>query len=196
MSTVLGLLLVVAACGLRSSEPTELAGFQRSPVPEVGDVTLPVAFDAGDYVFTAPDDGVLVVYFGFTHCPDICPTTLADVRLALNALGDDADRVEVVMATIDPERDTDEVLTGYVQSFVDDAVALRSPDEDVLRAATTAFGADYTVGPPPEGSTEPEVAHTTSLYAVDADGRLVVTWAFGTPADDIAADLRILLDRA
>jgi len=183
--------LTLAACGGGSAD---LVGLQRDPVPAVGAASLPIAGTCDELSFVAPEGGVLVVYFGFTHCPDICPTTLADLKLALDDLGDDAQRVEVAMATVDPERDTDEVVTGYVQSFVPDAVALRTDDETVLRNATNAFGADYVITEDEDG--EPEVGHTTSLYAVDDEGNMVLTWAFGTTSEDIASDLGVLLDQA
>lgn len=183
--------LVLGACG---GDSATLVGIEREPGVEVGNVSLPVAGSGEDLTFVAPEGGVMVVYFGFTFCPDICPTTLADLSDALADLGDDAERVEVVMATIDPERDTDEVVTGYVQSFVPDAIAVRTDDQGVLREATNAFGADYIITEGDDG--EPEVGHTTSLYAVDDEGDLVLYWPFGTTAEDIGSDLGVLLDRA
>jgi len=181
------LVLLASACG---SEPTELSGFVRTPLPDVSGALLPDAGNGGtDFVMRAPDGEILVVYFGYTACPDVCPTTLADLRSALAELGDE--RVTVAMATIDPGRDTDEIVTGYVQSFVPDAHGLRTDDDGALRAAANAFGADYDVTVTDEG--DYEVIHTAHLYAIDDDGHVQVTWAFGTESEDIAEDLRILL---
>jgi len=186
--------LVASACG--DDEADELRGFVREPAPDTTGVTLP-AVDADGaesaYELRADDDGMLLVYFGYTGCPDVCPTTLADVRSALRDLGEDAERVDLAMATIDPDRDTPEVLSPYVQSFVDDAVALRTTDDAELRTATDVLGVQYGVETNDEG--EIEVIHTGSLYAIDDQGRLLVTWPFGTPAEDMAADLDLLLDR-
>jgi protein SCO1/2 len=174
--------------------PTEIRGIVREPLPEVGALALPDASNGGEeFSFVAEDGEILLAYFGYTHCPDVCPTTLADVRTALQQVGDDADRVDLAMATIDPDRDTGEVLPGYVQSFVPDAHALVATDDADLRAAADAFGADYSVEAPSEAGGEPEVSHTGFLYAVDDAGRLQVTWSFGTPAEDIANDLQVLL---
>lgn len=182
---------VGAGCG--SDEGDELRGLQRLPVPDVSGFSLPEASgDGGDFVMVAGDGEVLVVYFGYTSCPDVCPTTMADTRVALEQLGDDAERVEVAMVTIDPARDTGERLTSYVQSFVPGAHALVTADDGVLRDVADAFGVSYEVIDDGEG--EPEVSHTGFLYAVDDAGDLQVSWAFGTPADDIAHDLRLLLD--
>ena len=119
-SSLAGLLVagvVLAACG----DDRELVGLTRDPAPQVDAVTLPDVSNGGEpFEFRAADGGLLVVYFGYTNCPDVCPTTMADLRTALGDIGDDADRVDVAMVTIDPDRDTP-VLTDYVQSFVPDA---------------------------------------------------------------------------
>jgi len=188
---LLSVSVLIAACG---SEPATLVGVERQPEPVVGNVSLPLAGSGEDLPFVAPADELLLVYFGFTFCPDICPTTLADLSFALSELGEGAERVEVVMATIDPARDSDEIVTGYVQSFIPEARAVRTDDQELLRTATRAFGADYSVVRGDDG--QPEVGHTTSLYVVDDQGNLVLTWLFGTSGRDIANDLDILLDRA
>ncbi|MEA2001894.1 MAG: SCO family protein [Actinomycetota bacterium] len=187
VGAVLG--LFVAAC---SSDPAELSGFVRTPFPDVSHATLPDASVGGtDFAMQAPAGEILVVYFGYTSCPDVCPTTLADLRSALRKMGDDASRVKVAMATIDPGRDTADIITGYVQSFVPAAHALRTDDDSALRAAADTFGADYGVSISDEG--EYDVIHTAHLYAVDDAGQLQVTWPFGTEPEAIALDLDILL---
>lgn len=182
--------LVTTSC---ASEPEELSGFVRDPLPSVADVTLPDA-SAGDSPFqmVAPADELLLVYFGYTACPDVCPTTLADMKRVWAALGDDAAKVTFAMETIDIDRDTDEVITGYVQSFLPEAHALRARDDDTLRAAADAFGADYSVDVDEEGHYE--VQHTAHVYAVDDQGLIQVTWAFGTDPDTIVKDIRLLLE--
>lgn len=187
---VSALVLAVAAC---STEPAELSGFVRDPLPDVSTASLPdVSSGGGAFTMRAPQDEILLLYFGYTSCPDVCPTTLADLRSALRELGDTATKVNVAMATIDPERDTDEVITGYVQSFIPEAHALRTTDPDELRVAADYFGADYGVSVDKEGKYE--VFHTANLYAIDDGGRLQVTWPFGTEPESIAADLEILLE--
>jgi protein SCO1/2 len=185
-------LLGLSACGGGGAQ-RPYAGQVRQPAPRVDVVELPDASDGGSpFTFRADhDDAVLVVYFGYTHCPDVCPTTLADFRAALRDLGDDAARVDLAMVTIDPGRDTGDVLTGYVQSFVDDAHAIVTDDDALLRRAADAFGASYEVAP--TAGDAPDVSHTAFLYAVDSSGVLRLTWPFGTPADDIGADLDRLL---
>jgi protein SCO1/2 len=182
---------VLAACG---GDDRELVGLTRDPAPQVDAVDLPDVSNGGEpFQFRAEDGGLLVVYFGYTNCPDVCPTTMADLRTALGDIGDDADRVDVAMVTIDPDRDTP-VLTDYVQSFVPDAHAIATDDQSALQSVAAPFGVSYEVRTNPNG--EVEVGHTSALFAVDDAGQLAITWTFPTPADDIAGDLRQLLAAA
>jgi len=185
---------LAAGCGSEGGDAT-FAGYERTPTPHVGDLALPAVEADGtetELAMKASEGKVMLVYFGYTNCPDICPTTLSDVRQALGDLGDDASRVELAMVSIDPDVDTPEILTGYVRSFVPDAKAIRTLDDSRLRAAAEGFGADYGKE---EVDGKPQPYHTTSLYAVDPAGDLVLSWTFGTKPADMASDLRILLDR-
>jgi protein SCO1/2 len=139
-------------------------------------------------------DRYLVVYFGYTSCPDVCPTTLAEVKKAFKQIGDTAEQVDVAMITVDPERDDGDLLTRYVQSFIDDAHALRTDDTAELEAVAKAFGASYTVTTNDAG--EIEVSHSGNLYVVDQNGDVVLQWPFGLKADAIATDLEILFEGA
>lgn len=190
--TALLLVLTTAvACG--GGEAAPLRGVTRLPAPDVAAVSLPDATAGGQpFSFVAGPDRVLLVYFGYTACPDVCPTTLADLKVALADLGEDATQVEFAMATIDPENDTGELLTSYVRSFIPGAHALVTTDDGALRAATSAFGADYGAERNEEGVRE--VFHTASVYAVDDTGHIRVSWSYGTPIDDVVHDLRQLLD--
>ncbi len=184
--------LVVSAC---SSEPEELSGFVRTPLPSVADIALPDGSAGGEPLqMVAPEGELLLVYFGYTECPDVCPTTLADIRNALREIGDDAERISLAMETIDIDRDTEDIVTAYVRSFVPDAHGLRAPDDETLRAAADAFGADYSVVINEEGVYE--VGHTAHTYAVNDQGLILVTWAFGTEPETMAQDLRLLLKDA
>jgi protein SCO1/2 len=197
-------LLLTAACGgagddgdaaTTTSEVTSYSGIVVDPPVQVGALAIPAADGSGDHPFVAPAGGLELVYFGYTFCPDVCPTTMSDVRKALAELpGDEAERVGVAMVTIDPARDTAEVLDGYVTNFVDDGVALRTDDDPALRAVTDAFGADYEVTTDDEGDIE--VSHTGELYAVDDSGTVVMQWPFGTTYESLARDLRSLLAEA
>jgi protein SCO1/2 len=191
----LSLGVITAACG-QSTDDATLSGFERTPTPVVSGAQLPEATNGGEpFMFQAGGDGrLLVVYFGFTNCPDVCPTTLADLRVALDALDtDERDMIDIAMITVDPARDTDEILSGYVRSFVPNAAAVRTTVDADLRVVADAFGADYEVAADDEGNIE--VIHTGSLYAVNQAGELLVSWPFGVPAEDITKDLSLLLKR-
>jgi protein SCO1 len=185
----LALTLALASCG---GGERELVGYALEPAPRVDAVALPDVSRGGEpFALRAQPAGLLVVYFGYTNCPDVCPTTMSDVRTALRQLGDDADRVDVAMVTIDPDRDT-AVLADYVGSFVEGGHALATDDAGELRAVADPFGVSYLVEKNSGG--EIEVSHSPQLYVVDDGGTLALTWQFGVPADDLADDLAQLLE--
>jgi len=174
-----------------SAAERPLAGIVREPAPSVDATTLPSLSEPGtDVVFRGEPGGLKAVYFGYTNCPDVCPTTMTDWTVALRRLpADIAAQVSTVMVTVDPERDND-VLTGYVQSFVPDAQAAGTLDADRLAAAAAPFGVSYEVTTNADGDVE--VAHSGFLYLVGDDGKLLVTWPFGTSSQDMAADVEQL----
>jgi protein SCO1/2 len=158
----------------------------------VEDTSLPDVGNGGEaFSFVAPDDGILIVYFGYTFCPDVCPTTLSDLRTALGDLGDDDQRVEVAMTTVDPGRDSDEVITSYLHAFIPDGHPLRTEDDTELRDAADAFGVEYSVIEGANGTVE--VLHTAHLFVVDDTGEIRAMWSFGVEPETITRDLRELL---
>ena len=180
----------LGACG--GGESRQLAGYSVEPVPAVGGIALPDLTNEGaEFPLRAATGKILLVYFGYTNCPDFCPNTMANAKLARQKLDDPA-RMEMAMVTIDPARDLD-TLASYVTSFMPDAHALGTADDDALTRATSAFGASYEVSTDAGG--EQQVAHTTLLYAVDDAGHVVLAWPFGVSIDDLAADIEQLLDR-
>lgn len=194
-----------AGCGAVDGDGDALHGVVRAEPLEVGAVALPdvapaalraggVIDDDGRLVLRAAEGRLLLVYFGFLNCPDVCPTTLADLRAALRRLpAAEADRVDVAFVTVDPDRDTPAALAAYLPAFLPRFHALRT-DAAGLRPALDAFLATAEVTVAADGDVE--VAHSAVLYAVDATGRVVVEWPFGTSATALADDLRILLGRS
>jgi protein SCO1/2 len=185
--------LALSACG----DDAELTGLQREDPLDVGAVTLPEVDESGTatpFAMKAGDGELLIVYFGYTNCPDLCPTTLTDLRTAFEQMGDDADRIAVSMVTVDPERDTAAVLNRYLGGFVERYHALRTEDPDELAAAEAAFLASSSVTKKPDGTVE--VAHTANTYVVAADGTVVLEWPFGTPWRAMRTDLEQLLEDA
>lgn len=182
---------VVAACGDDKSAKV-LSGLQKTPPSAVGSLSLPDASNGdADFPFRANGGDFLIVYFGYTSCPDVCPTTLSEVKKAFAKAGDDiATRTGLAMITVDPERDDGELLTKYVQSFIDGAHALRTDDDTQLQAVAKGFGTAYSVTKTDSG--EPEVVHSGNLYVVDEHGDVVLEWLFGIQSGAIATDLEIL----
>jgi len=128
-----------------------------------------------------------LVFFGFTHCPDICPTTLFEVSEVLRALGPDADRTRALFVTVDPERDTAETLKDYLSSFDPRLTGVTGSREEVDRMLKTyrvyykkvpTEGGDYTMD------------HTALVYLMDKDGRFVAPFRLNRRPEEAAADLR------
>ncbi len=114
---------------------------------------------------------VVLLYFGFTHCPDFCPATLSKIRRAYRILGARAGRVSTVMVTVDPERDSPQRLKEYLASFEVDAIGLTG-SKDELTAVARRFGATFQQRPLENSELDYTVDHSTYLYLIDPDGRV------------------------
>lgn len=138
------------------------------------------------------DGDVVLVFFGYTHCPDICPTTLAGVARAKEQLSDaDAARVHTVFVSVDPERDTPEALADYVTHF-DDSFLGAGGDEQATHQAEVLYGINVEQhdGTPESGYV---VDHTAHLVAIDTEGFIRVIYPTDVASDLLAADLEELL---
>ena len=163
----------------------------QSPVPAVN---FTLTGSNGQAVSLDDYRGKLVLlYFGYTTCPDVCPTTLAELHKARELLGKRADQVQVFMVTVDPERDTLQVLADYIPHFDPSFIALTGTS-DQIAAVATYYGIFYEkkVGDSALGYL---VDHTATVMAIDRQGFLRVVFPFGATAADMAADLTYLLDR-
>lgn len=134
---------------------------------------------------------VTVVFFGYTQCPDVCPTTLADLARARQLLGADGTRVQGIFVTVDPERDTPEVIKAYVGSFAPDFVGLRGTAEQT-QAAAKQFKVFYSKVPG-KTPTSYTIDHTAGSYVFDAAGRIRLFTRHGMGPEALAADLKLLL---
>jgi cytochrome oxidase Cu insertion factor (SCO1/SenC/PrrC family) len=190
----MAVLAVTLATGCGGSDRDGLHGHVPHDLAPAGAISVPEVFvgrPEAPFVLHAGPGQLLIVYFGYASCPDVCPTTMADLRTALGRLGDDAKKIQLAFITVDPVRDTAAVLAPYVGSFVPGAHALRPPDQATLAAAERAFGARSSIERDLQGRIE--VSHTPLCYVVDEAGRVLVEWDFGTKAGWMADDLRILL---
>jgi len=134
----------------------------------------------------------VVVFFGFTQCPDVCPTTLADAAQAMRQLGADAGRVQVLFVTVDPERDTQEALAKYVPAF-DPRFLGMVGDLEATRRAAKEFKVYFEKRPgkTPDGYS---IDHSAQSYVIDPQGRLRLFVRHDRIAEDLAHDLRVLLN--
>lgn len=204
MSIAIGLTLSACSSATSSSSPaTELIaprGYKPTPVRKTDTISLP------DYVtdpngvafpFKASPGDLLVVYFGYLTCPDICPVTMADIAAGLEEVGSSvSDHVEIAFATVDIERDTGPRMVDYLTHFFPNSTihALRATDSLQLFGVTDRFGAQWQVDAHEPGATTYGVAHSGLTFVVDDKGQLVWEWPFGTTGPEVAATLNQLMD--
>ncbi len=136
---------------------------------------------------------VVVLFFGYTHCPEVCPTTLADLAQAMRLLGPDASRVQVLFITLDPERDTPQVLRQFVPYFDPSFIGLYG-DAQATREAAGAFGVNYEKQPDKKGGYT--LDHSDSTYLVGQGGAPLWMSRYGQATEFLVQDIRQLLDAA
>lgn len=189
MGAVIGILLGVAVLSVFRPHVFSGVVLQSSdPAPVMDGL---VYTDGQPVDIAALRGNVVFVYFGYTYCPDVCPLTLGTVDDALDDLGDAADRVKTIMVTVDPERDTPEVLESYVAAFNDEFRGVLGQEPDI-RSVATQYGVTYQYEEEAaDGSYL--VSHTASLLAIDPEGALRVIYPFGVTAEELSADLGELL---
>jgi len=133
---------------------------------------------------------VVVLFFGYTHCPQICPTTLADLAQVMGMLGKDADRVQVLFVTLDPERDTPQLLAQYPPAFYPTFKGLYG-DSMATAQAAQAFGVVYQKQPNRNGGYD--LDHSAGTYLIAPGGRPVLLSPYGQSAELLVQDIRLLL---
>ena len=133
---------------------------------------------------------VVTVFFGFTHCPDVCPTVLAEMAQVMKELGPDADQVQVLFVTVDPERDTPQVLKQYVPSFNPSFLGLYG-DLDATARVAKEFKVFFQKQPAKNGGYS--VDHSAGTFVLDRDGRLRLFAQYGQGPTVLVHDIRILL---
>lgn len=184
---VLALAISLAACGPAKPEfrNTDLTGAEYAKALRLADHT--------GRVRTLEDfkGSVVVVFFGFTQCPDVCPTTLATMKAVKQQLGEDGKRLQVLLVTVDPERDTQALLAQYVTAFDPAFLGLRG-DPDATARVAKDFKVFYqkVPGKTPDTYT---VDHSAGSYVYDPAGRLRLYLRHGQPPDAIVPDLKLLL---
>lgn len=135
---------------------------------------------------------VVALYFGYTFCPDVCPKTLADLSLAMEQLGSDADGVQVLFVSVDPDRDTPVRADQYAKGFNPGFVGMTGSPDDIARVAG-AYGVFYQKQDAPSSSAGYLVDHSATVLVIDRQGQLRTIWPFDFPRDDMVNDFRALL---
>ncbi len=185
----LGATLALAGCG-NNNEPA----FQNLDI--TGNKQFGTNFalpDTSGKIRTLADfkGKAVILFFGYTHCPDVCPTTMAELSQALQQLGPDAARVQLLFVTVDPARDTSDVLSQYVSAFNPSFIGLRPSDAQLAKAASD-FRVYYAKAPgkTPDGYT---MDHTAASYVFDPSGKLRLFARDGQGVQPWVHDLKLLL---
>ena len=192
----------LAACGPPSSPEPTADGGVLADIPSFVDtaqalgparVTVTQA-DGRRFSFDDPGDGVTLVYFGYTSCPDVCPTTMADLTAGLRALPEDvAEQFSVRFVTTDPRRDTRKQLRAWLGGFGMNVIGARAPIDDVIKAAE-AYG--IFIKPPKITKGNYEVTHGAQVLALGPDGAAIGYFRDGTSAQTYAKALPGVLEEA
>jgi protein SCO1 len=184
------LLAVFAALGT-GCQPHQFKATVLQPAKAIDDFSLP-ASDGSTFTLSDHKDRFVILYFGYTNCPDVCPATLAQLQQMTQKLGPDASKVEVAFVTVDPERDTLDVLKAYLSHFNPAFVGLRPTDDSQITGLTKQFGIYYELATPDAMTMQYEVNHTSSVMVLNQMGLKAI---FGSDISgaDMAADLQEIM---
>jgi protein SCO1/2 len=185
-------LVIVALASATSCQPYEFKGARYGDSRIAPEIEL-TNVKGGAYRLSDRRGQLVLMYFGYTFCPDICPGTLAQARQMFDLLGEQAETVDFLFITVDPERDTAEVMAAYVSAFHPRIVGLTGTPEELARIFD-AYGIVAERVPLPESAVGYAMNHTTRVFLVDRAGYLRLSYPFGTIAEDMVEDIRYLLE--
>jgi len=186
---LLAIAVAAAWWGMKPEKPAPVVS-----MPAIGGPFTLTAADGQQVTDRTYRGKIMLVYFGYTDCPDACPTALNEIAGALAELGPRAERVQALFITVDPQRDTPEVLANYVKSFDPRIVGLTGTPEQIAAAAKAyrVYYAPYKSAGAPDGYL---MDHTSVVYVMNEEGRFVATFTQETPAAQMADRLGKLLDK-
>lgn len=189
-----GILIVlgmVAALSVLFRQPPSFRGtLYGEPFPPAADFSLTQA-DGSQFRLSDQRGKIVLLFFGYTSCPDFCPTTLAEMSLVMKALEENADQTQVVFVSVDPKRDTPEKIQTYAGQFYPTFLGLSG-----LQAELEPIWQNYSIfreEVQSDSALGVIVNHTVRLYLVDAQGNMRLSYAYGTPVEDIVHDIELLL---
>lgn len=181
----------VAAGTFLFAKPASFRGTTYAePYPAAAEIALARA-DGSSFRLSDLRGKVVMLFFGYTSCPDVCPTTMAELKQSLEKIGDQAKQVQVVYVTVDPERDTPERVQEYVNHFNPNFIGLSGSEAELAKVWN-----DYGVFREIVDGTSAAgylVNHTARVTMIDQQGNMRVSFPFDTPVDDIVHDLKLLL---
>ncbi|MCX7858809.1 MAG: SCO family protein [Chloroflexus sp.] len=183
-------LVLLAACAV-TNPPATTPSIKIDPPTVLSDFSLP-ASTGGQLRFSDLRGQPVLLYFGYTRCPDYCPITLAEFRRAREELGADGEKVHFVLISVDPANDTPEVLAAYLRGFGEGFIGLQG-DDATLRRISKEYGLTYRHGGAHQHHGSAGVDHSTASYLIDQKGRLRFVYQYGTAASVYVQDIRALL---
>jgi protein SCO1/2 len=190
----LGLLLLIGLAALAVfwfGAPATFRGTSYGePYPVAPSIEL-TRVDGQPFRLSDQRGRIVLLFFGYTSCPDVCPTTLAELKQVVDELGSAADSVEVVFISVDPERDTPANIQKYVEHFNPNFIGLSGPIDE-LQTIWDSYGI-YRAVTQTDAALGYTVDHTARITLIDADGNLRLSYGFQTPIEDIVHDIKILL---
>ncbi|NWF62842.1 MAG: SCO family protein [Chloroflexi bacterium] len=189
-----GILIVLGTAATLSlafqSPPSFRGTLYGQPFPPAADFSLAKA-DGSQFRLSDQRGKIVLLFFGYTSCPDVCPTTLAEMKLLMNELGNAAQNVQVVFVSVDPDRDTPQRIQAYAGNFYPSFLGLSGSLEELepiwenysIARETVESGSAFGV----------IINHTARLFLIDAQGQMRLSYAYQTPVKDIAHDIQLLL---
>ncbi len=189
---LLVVILVAALSFAFTGKPSFRGTLYAEPFPPAADFSLTKA-DGTTFRLSDQRGRIVLLFFGYTSCPDVCPTTLAEMKLVMDKLGDTANQAQVIFISVDPDRDTSEKMQAYVEHFNSAFVGLSGTmqelepiwqDYSITREAVESDSAFGVI-----------INHTARVFLVDPQGNMRLTFAYQTPVDDIVHDIRLVLER-
>jgi protein SCO1/2 len=188
LASLVGLVAVYAT--LVFARPHEFQGSLINPPAPARDFTL-IDQHGNPFTLSQARGSLVLLFFGYTNCPDVCPVTLADFKKIKAQLGEQAGQVKFVFVTTDPDRDTPERIAAYLENF-DPNIAGLTGDLKTLEKVWQDYGV-YRVKVESHDHTGYTVDHSSRLYAIGPDGKLHLIFTFGTSAEAMTADVQALL---
>ena len=190
---ILALVAVVAALSIIFAKPPSFRGtLYGEPFPSAAEVELTKA-DGSIFRMSEQRGKIVLLFFGYTSCPDVCPTTLAEMTKVMNELGVASQNVQVVFVSVDPRRDTPEKIQEYASRFNSTFLGLSGTQEELepIWQGYSIFRAEVDS----DSAMGVIIDHTARLYLIDPEGNLRLSYAYATPVEDIVHDIELLLGK-